>query len=538
LGVFGDAFTTGTTALILLTFAEFANAATGICGPMIDMTGHTRVKVANSVLWTVLLIGGGALLIPRWGIVGAGIASLVAVAGVNVLTVIEVWALEALLPFDRTFWKPVTAGVVALVVGVTLDRLMPVGRDLVRATPQALVVIGVYAGLLLLFGLEPEDRLVFERGRHGATRLRRRRSSVPRPAIADALLPAVGSIKEATMPAARTEQPGPIYIGGLDRSGKTTMAAFLTSHPNIAIPAIGSNMWTYFYGQYGDLKKAANFERCLTAMMRYKHVSVLLPDAERIRREFADGPATYARLFALVHIHAAERDGKPRWGVQTGLIERYADQLFDAYPGVKIIHMVRDPRDRYEGSLALWPGGKGRAGGATARWTYSMRLAERNLRRHPDGYKIVRYEDMVQQPERTVREVCSFLGESFDPRMLQMTGAPERRERLRAQSSTAPTDVPLSPEFIGRFRGTIPEHEIAFMQLSAGRRMRAYGYERERLDMSAREWLGFTVVRGPDQFARMLAWRIVEGVQQRFPARAGRKPDPRLILKAPAGYSR
>ena len=47
-------------------------------------------------------------------------------------------------------------------------------------------------------------------------------------------------------------QLGPIYIGGLDRCGKTTMRAFLVSHPNIAIPAVGSNMWTYFYGQFGD----------------------------------------------------------------------------------------------------------------------------------------------------------------------------------------------------------------------------------------------------------------------------------------------
>ena len=47
----------------------------------------------------------------------------------------------------------------------------------------------------------------------------------------------------------------PIYIGGLDRCGKTTMRAFLASHPRIAIPAVGSNMWTYFYGQYGDSRK-------------------------------------------------------------------------------------------------------------------------------------------------------------------------------------------------------------------------------------------------------------------------------------------
>ena len=90
----------------------------------------------------------------------------------------------------------------------------------------------------------------------------------------------------------------PVFIGGPDRCGKTTMRAFLTSHPNIAIPPIGSNMWTYFYGQYGDLGEEGNFERCLGAMLGYKHVAQLQPDVERVRREFWAGEPTYARLFA------------------------------------------------------------------------------------------------------------------------------------------------------------------------------------------------------------------------------------------------
>ena len=34
----------------------------------------------------------------------------------------------------------------------------------------------------------------------------------------------------------------PVYIGGLDRSGKTTLAAFLTSHSGIAVPPTGDNL--------------------------------------------------------------------------------------------------------------------------------------------------------------------------------------------------------------------------------------------------------------------------------------------------------
>lgn len=326
---------------------------------------------------------------------------------------------------------------------------------------------------------------------------------------------------------------GPIYIGGLDRCGKTTMRAFLVSHPSIAIPAVGSNMWTYFYGQYGDLSRRENFERCLKALLHYKHVRFLQPDPDRIRQEFWQGPPTYARLFALFLIHFAEREGKPRWGAQTGLIERYAPNLFTAYPGLKIIHMVRDPRDRYEASLARWPEGKGRAGGATARWLYSMRLAEQHRKRYPQQYKIVRFESLISQPEETLRDVCAFLGEAFAPEMLRMEGALRHRDRLLNGADWEPGQIPVSPEYIGGFRGKIALREIAFMQLHAGRKMQAYGYALDPMPFSRKDWLSFAFVTWPDQMARLSAWLTVEIIQQHFPGRLGRKPGQRMIIDEP-----
>lgn len=330
-------------------------------------------------------------------------------------------------------------------------------------------------------------------------------------------------------------QSGPIFIGGPDRCGKTTMQAFLTSHPRISIPDVGSNMWTYFYGQFGDLGRGDHFERCLDAMLRYKHVQFLQPDPDRIRREFWQGEPTYARLFALFQMHHAERAGKPRWGVQTGLIERYADPITAAYPHTKFIHMVRDPRDRYHASLTLWPDGKGRAGGAAARWWYSMALARRNLRKFPTQVKLVPFEALVRQPEATLRDVCAFLGEAFDPAMLTMSGAPERRARLlsRARAVSGTTAVsgptPLSDEFIGAYREHLSTPDIAFLQLVLGRQMQRFGYTADPTLMPTRQWLRCLVRDWPLDLARMGAWLAVERTRHHFPRFVGRKPDPRLI---------
>lgn len=324
----------------------------------------------------------------------------------------------------------------------------------------------------------------------------------------------------------------PIYIGGLDRSGKTTLRAFLHSHPNIAIPAVGSNMWTYFYNQYGDLAVEENFERCLHDLLRYKHVIFLKPDPDRIRKEFWQGPKTYANLFSLFLVHFAMNEGKPRWGVQTGLIERYSDQIVQAYPGVKFIHMLRDPRDRYAGSLELWPDGRLRAGGAVTRWFYSTYLAKRNMRKYPDTYTLVRFEDLIHEPEKTLKAVCSFLGEEYYPEMIMMPDAPEHRDKLIRRSKIKNDVSPLSDEFIGIYRTIVPKLEVLYLQLLMGKLMKFYGYQLEQYQLSSAERIKFVFSTFPSNFIRMTMWGLQEFFQQKLPGIFGRKPAANHIVKS------
>lgn len=317
---------------------------------------------------------------------------------------------------------------------------------------------------------------------------------------------------------------GPVYVGGLDRSGKTTMAAFLGSHSRISIPAVGSNMWTYFYRRFGDLSIEANLDACLDAMWHYKHVRFLQPDMAEIKRRFLGGPPTYAELFALVLRQYAEERGKARWGAQTGLIERYAPEMFAAYPGLQIVHMIRDPRDRYEASLALWPDGKGRAGGAVARWIYSEGLARRHERQWPHQYLVVRFEDLITAPEATLRRVCAFLDEEFEPAMMSMDASPRHRDRM---AEAGPPGAILDPSYIGR-HARLDRDEVAFIETRARRPMERRGYAVG--PRPAPTWR-FRLAVWPNQVVRMLAWRTVEELQQRFPRLVRREPGRRMLLE-------
>jgi Sulfotransferase family len=316
--------------------------------------------------------------------------------------------------------------------------------------------------------------------------------------------------------------PRPVFIAGPDRSGTTLMFALIASHPNISMVR-RTNMWRYFHRRYGDLASARNLDRCLSDMTRYRRLHHLNPDAHRIRREFLQGEATYGRLFALFHEHHAARTGKRRWGDKSLHTEHYADRVFEEFPQARIIHMIRDPRDRYASVRKRHGRDLSRVGAATGRWLDSTRAGRRNQARFPDRYLIVRYEDLARDPEGTTRHVCSFIGEEYSSPMLSMGGAPEHRG---GNSSFGDLETgAISTRGIGRSVTVLSPSEIAFIELFARSSMAALGYERIEQTLSPGARVRFYAGHVPFQLARMIAWVTLARLRRR---RGARLPPSRL----------
>ncbi len=279
----------------------------------------------------------------------------------------------------------------------------------------------------------------------------------------------------------------PIYIGGLAYSGKTLLSRLFSVQPNLVISR-KTKMWDRFYNRFGDLRRPQNFERCLAAMLQNKQVQSLAPDEARIREEFWQGTPSYARLFALFQAHHAERLGKTRWGVQLGFVERLADPIFAAFPQAKMIHMIRDPRDRNTAVKSITQHRRGKTGWSTACWLYSVGLAWRNQKQYPHNYLVVRYESLMTNPEETLRQICDFIGEPFMPEMLAVLA-----EADTAVSPTAPS---------------LTKQEIAFTQSVASRQMVAFGYHLTVPQLSLRDWVQFYLVDWPANWAALAFWSV------------------------------
>jgi hypothetical protein len=306
----------------------------------------------------------------------------------------------------------------------------------------------------------------------------------------------------------------PLFIAGPDRSGTTLMYALLASHDDVSMVR-RTNMWRYFHDRYGDLAEPANRERCLAAMVEYRRMRHLRPDPDRIRREFLGGPPSYGRLFALFHQHNAERAGAKRWGDKSLHTEHYADRVFAEFPDARIIHMIRDPRDRYASVRKRHGQDLSRVGAATGRWLASTRAARRNQARYPGRYVVVRYEDLARVPDLTTRRVCADVDLTYSPRLLALSGAPEHRDRGGNSSFGDLEPGTISTRAVGRFRAVLSPQDVAFIQLVAGRQMATFGYEHAEVELEGRGRVRFWLATVPAGLARMAGWWALAWARRR-----------------------
>lgn len=155
--LFGAPYVFGWSALTILTFAQVANAGTGPVGFLLVMTGrqNTMFKITASMFAMSVVLG--IVLIPRWGIAGAAVATASAVSGMFILATYFVWRAFGMRPHDKRYLKGLLATVLAA-GGLFLIRQLGIGSPMINVVLDLIAATGIFAGTLMLCGLDTEDR--------------------------------------------------------------------------------------------------------------------------------------------------------------------------------------------------------------------------------------------------------------------------------------------------------------------------------------------------------------------------------------------
>ena len=163
ISIFGKSFIEGAPALAIMGLVNLVNVATGMCGTILDMTGHTRMKLFNTIIRVGVAILANFLLIPRFGVTGAAMAALIHEVVANVLPMIQLWFLYRIVPYNPNILKPLGAGVLAASGALLLRAWLPASDDLLLTILHMVMVLAIYAAAVQRFGLSTEELLVVNR---------------------------------------------------------------------------------------------------------------------------------------------------------------------------------------------------------------------------------------------------------------------------------------------------------------------------------------------------------------------------------------
>jgi hypothetical protein len=236
------------------------------------------------------------------------------------------------------------------------------------------------------------------------------------------------------------------FFVGCGRSGTSLLRAIFDSHPDVNVPRD-----TYFILNLASRRRhyerdggfdVESFLTDLANQYDFRRWPISFDDIAAYVR--AHPPASYPDAIRQIFRLCATHQGKTRYGNKSPVHVRGLPTLAELFPEARFVHIIRDGRDVALSYLDVDFGPSSVEGGAL-RWrrhVTSGRKAGRKL--GPERYREVRYEAILDEPETTIRDLCSFLDIPFDEKMLRYyertddlyRGGPPKHHRNLAKPPT------------------------------------------------------------------------------------------------------
>nr|MBN2277216.1 sulfotransferase [candidate division Zixibacteria bacterium] len=257
----------------------------------------------------------------------------------------------------------------------------------------------------------------------------------------------------------------PIFVGGSARSGTTLVRVILDSHPNIAcgpeikiIPII-AEQWSTIRNSFAK------------PMMEYN----LTPkDVDEIYNNMIRSFMEKYRI----------KQGKARMAEKSPNNVFYFQHLHYLFPESPLIHVIRDGRDIICSLLQMkWvdpttgqPIAYTReADKAADYWVQAVMAGRRalNLPGLKDRYLEIRYEDIINKTEATLKRLFEFIDEPWDPVVLKFH---EQKRNLAGESSADQVSKPLYKKAVARWQTDLKEEDKPVIKKIAGPLLIELGY--------------------------------------------------------------
>lgn len=286
----------------------------------------------------------------------------------------------------------------------------------------------------------------------------------------------------------------PIMIRGYSRSGGTLLATIIDAHPQVAM---SYEIYPHLLEPH-DCPEKQDLHRLLGMLKRCRSSRALGKVKDRDLRTFltrtARNGSSPADLVRLVQEHIDEglsfqdnmgrlsfvarccrdkmnKEGKTRWG---GKASNRFDDYLAVWPRAYLLNVVRDGRDVLASQMTA--GDFGKTPEQIAAGWVSTHAKFRKLVQRPDvRAREARYEHLVTDPEREVRDLCEFLELPFAEDMLRFH---DKKLTIYEASHLSMDRIskPIDATKVGRWRRELSQEVVASFMSLAGELMAEMGY--------------------------------------------------------------
>jgi hypothetical protein len=271
------------------------------------------------------------------------------------------------------------------------------------------------------------------------------------------------------------------------------MASMLNAHPRIAC-----GPETYVYGRMGmaDAERFAADPAWPRLALDFLAPSDRTPIGKLLERygvtvdearDVLERSVPSARaLLEAVTIPFMAKQSKVRWAEKSPKHLQRARLMRRLWPDAFFIRMVRDPRGA-AASLMKTPFGPSAPVASAYRWAM---IDERTRGFYENDARslTVRFEDVLADPEASLRAVCAFIQEEFDFRMLAPGQAARNLIRNEERRFNDLIGAPLERSKVDEWRELIDEVDQRRIAVIAADGLRRYGYE-GAIDRVGTAWL-------------------------------------------------
>ncbi|HKF73787.1 MAG TPA: sulfotransferase [Stellaceae bacterium] len=247
-------------------------------------------------------------------------------------------------------------------------------------------------------------------------------------------------------------ETAPIVVGGCGSSGTTLLRRMLDRHPAVCC---GPESTVFLERVSGPEELASRLGFRADQIEGWQCAS-------RSQAEFID----------RFQSASLARSGKRVWADKTPENVRRFAFVRRHFPKARLIHMIRDGRDvacslRSQGWMKVRHRTPSDAAARCAAYWVERVSAGRASRSDP-GYIEIRYEQLVRDPEPTLRRLLGFLGLEWSDRVL-----------VHDSNVTHPAAGPAFTTSIGRWRREFTARDCEMVEAVAGDLLTELGYDQD-----------------------------------------------------------